>query len=773
MLKTLLSTAAIIAAGATCLAGRQTTTIQAPATPDANMVVNHVNALPDTEATATTQFQAMTMTDIDGHQLSRYGTAKTDESPAFQFGVELNQGWAAVTKCVSTEAEVTIPDEMEYNGKKYPVKLVYTQCFSGLQTLKTVNFGKNVTTIMTQAFLACMNLSTVNLNEGLLEIGANAFGTFMRSIKEITLPSTVKVLGEKAFIGCTLTGEFIINRDLETIGGGAFAGQKITGFYICEEGNNHFISKEGVLYTKDGESLVMFPPAIVTAEMTLPDGLKKIAPYAFSNCTVITKFNMPESLEEIGDFAFRGTNISEFTVTKNVKKIGSGAFQSITKLTKFTVADGNTNFTTDGTLLIDNNTKTLLGATYFTGDLNVPAGIERIAPYLCYSNPGVSSLVCPASVKYIDDYAFYEATGLTKVEFPGAVRIGRCSFLGITKVDSIAFPASLKFLGNSAFANTTKLVSAILPEGLDTLERAAFYGSSDLIRAHVPGTCKFMGDAIFYQCTNLNEVTMGEGASEIPTTMFYGDTKLYFFTFPKSIKYVRNAAFSFSWLQEANLPDGIIEVEDNGFQLCPLHSIDLPNSLERIGSSGFSLTNATYIKCGSGLKYIGPNGFQSASKATSIELNEGLETIGFRALYGERGVKTLTIPSTVTTLGDSCMIMSDITKLINKAATPQTTTAPVTGLTWKTEWNPTPHYIYDTCTLSVPKGSVEAYRSAAWWNLYTNIEGFEAGIDDIDADEARIVEIYSTDGQRRDTLEKGINICRYSNGRVVKILSKE
>lgn len=768
--------AVVVASGSSAMAANKT--IVPPLTPEANMVVATVDAQPFVEAQDLTKFDAVVLVDKFGREVSESGiTVKGEEEnrAAFQIGVQTEEKWAAVIKCVSKDAEVTIPNTTFYEGIEYPVTTVYTQCFYGIQTLKTVNFGENVTTIMPQGFAACLSLSTVNFNEGLITIGDNAFNLMMRSITTLELPSTVQTIGENAFAGTNLTGEFIINRDLRSIGGGAFAQKQITGFYICEEGNDYFMSDDGVLYTKDGESLVMWPGALVETNMVLPDGLKKIASYCFAGAKTITSFEFPESLTEIGEFAFRQTGITELNIGKNITKVGQGVVQSCDKLQTITVAEGNDNFTViNGTMLLDNNAKAIVAATWMTGEVEIPAGVETLTDRLFYGNTKITALKGCPDVKTIGQYAFGSCTGLTSIEFPAVETISAGAFGSVDKVTSITFPQTLKFIGNSAFANTKGFTEAILPEGLETMERAAFYGNPDLNKVYIPGGTK-IADSTFFSCGNLEYAEMGEGQTSIPDNFFYG-CKVYWFKIPSTVTEIGSAAFSGTWLQKLELPDGITKIGDSAFQLCPLvdGGVDIPDSCESIGNTCISITRCKYIKCGKGLKSIGSNGFQSASEAEYITLNEGLETLGMRALYGEKLIKELTIPSTVKNLGDSCMIMTDLTKLVNLAVVPQATTAPVTGMTWKVNPGDVVHYIYDTCELVVPEESVEAYRNAPWWSMYQNITGI-AGVDGVISDDtdAEIVEIYATDGRRRNALQPGVNICRLSNGRTVKIISKE
>lgn len=208
-----------------------------------------------------------------------------------------------------------------------------------------------------------------------------------------------------------------------------------------------------------------------------------------------------------------------------------------------------------------------------------------------------------------------------------------------------------------------------------------------------------------------------------------------------------------------------------GRQLCPLKNINVPNTVVEIYDFGFSLTNATYIKCGKGLKRLGNLAFQGNKRAATIELNEGLQEIGFKALYSEQLISDFVIPASVTTIGDSALIMTPLRKLTNRSSVPQAIATSIIGMPVKLDWNPTPHELYDSCELCVPESALEAYKAAPVWRQFKKITGF-AGVNNIDDENAEIVKIYSIEGYRRDRLMPGINICRYSNGKTRKVFSR-
>ena len=79
--------------------------------------------------------------------------------------------------------------------------------------------------------------------------------------------------------------------------------------------------------------------------------------------------------------------------------------------------------------------------------------------------------------------------------------------------------------------------------------------------------------------------------------------------------------------------------------------------------------------------------------------------------------------------------------------------------------------LYNTVKLHVPKGSLEAYKSAKVWRLFDNIDEFEAtDIDNVvNSSDNAPTAIYDANGMKRQSLAKGLNIIRMANGSVKKV----
>ena len=77
--------------------------------------------------------------------------------------------------------------------------------------------------------------------------------------------------------------------------------------------------------------------------ITIPNSVTKISTYAFINCTSLSSINIPNNVTEIGKEAFEGcTGLTSINIPNNVTKIGSGAFIGCTGLTSINIPDSVT-----------------------------------------------------------------------------------------------------------------------------------------------------------------------------------------------------------------------------------------------------------------------------------------------------------------------------------------------------------------------------------------------------------------------------------------------
>ena len=76
------------------------------------------------------------------------------------------------------------------------------------------------------------------------------------------------------------------------------------------------------------------------------------------------------------------------------------------------------------------------------------------------------------------------------------------------------------------------------------------------------------------------------------------------------------------------------------------------------------------------------------------------------------------------------------------------------------------------CTLYVPQGSFGNYYVTSGWDYFSKIVEFDpTGIDAVTTkSDAKEVSRYSVDGQKLDTPVKGLNIVKYNDGSIKKVV---
>ena len=157
-----------------------------------------------------------------------------------------------------------------------------------------------------------------------------------------------------------------------------------------------------------------------------------IAPRAFAKDDQgsITDIVLPKYLVEIGEDAFRGSDIASVEMPNTVKRLGVHAFADCKNLKNVTLS----------------SSLTLIPMGAFSG---------------CEA---LEELQVPASVKKISDLAF-EASGLKEMELPmGVEMVGAGAFFNCQQLEKLAFPNSLKRLGVCCFLYCNKLKSLTLPD---------------------------------------------------------------------------------------------------------------------------------------------------------------------------------------------------------------------------------------------------------------------------------------------------------------------
>ena len=158
---------------------------------------------------------------------------------------------------------------------------------------------------------------------------------------------------------------------------------------------------------------------------------------------------------------------------------------------------------------------------------------------------------------------------------------------------------------------------------------------------------------------------------------------------------------------------------------------------------------------------LGDYAFYGCSGLTSLTIPSSVTSIGESAFSGCSGLTSLTIPSSVTSIGnyafEGCSGLTSI--YVYPEKTPKLGTDIFSGCDAK------------KCKVYVPTGTYDDYWLSEF-GYFENIEEFDAtDIDNVTtASDAKEVSRYSVNGQRLSAPAKGLNIVKYSDGSVKKVV---
>ena len=284
------------------------------------------------------------------------------------------------------------------------------------------------------------------------------------------------------------------------------------------------------------------------------------------------------------------------------------------------------------------------------------------------------------------------------------------TFALLPNLQTIVLPSRTVKIGKEVFSMNRNLVSVALPSGLIKIDNGAFSACSNLSAIKLPISLKKIGDYAFSGCTNLTSIVLPPDLTEISDGMFSG-----------------------AGLTSIDIPYGVTRIGYHAFSECKVTSVRLPDSV--IETNGFS--------------------FSFCENLTSIVLPSSLTGMGHRDFYG-------------------CTKLATIYAYMNVPPRYYNTRYPDFYYPFEFGSNSIMNGVRDNAVLYIPKGSSSAYSKAIDWREFKNIVEFDpTSIESINtAKDIKETSSYTLDGQRLDHPRRGLNIVKYSDGTVRKILVK-
>ncbi|MCL2167815.1 MAG: leucine-rich repeat protein, partial [Lentimicrobiaceae bacterium] len=267
------------------------------------------------------------------------------------------------------------------------------------ESINEVVIKPGVTSIGNCAFING-NITFVDISNTVTRIGDLAFAYQSEDfLKSISIPNSVIIIGDNAFDGCGLTDTIHIPGSVTSIGHEVFYQNFLLTDIIVDTENLHYCSSNGILYSKNKETLITCPNG-KTGAMNIPNSVITIGESAFNKCQKINAVTIPESVATIGESAFFDCQqLPSIFIPSGVTAIGGNAFAACNLITAIDVDVANTKYCSIEGILYNKNQDTLV---------------------MCPSGKS-GQIILPYSVTTINEYAFFLCSKITAIILPAAL----------------------------------------------------------------------------------------------------------------------------------------------------------------------------------------------------------------------------------------------------------------------------------------------------------------------------------------------------------------
>ncbi|HFI0976663.1 TPA: leucine-rich repeat protein [Streptococcus suis] len=414
--------------------------------------------------------------------------------------------------------------------------------------LTSLTLPSSVNDIARDSF-ANAKISKIDFSTNLESIGDGAFRGNL--FEKLELPKSLKELGYSAFSDNKNLTFLYINSDLENYGYGYY------DYYNSPFRHSDYSSDSNSLYVefKDGVTKIparLFYGAKQVIRVDLPEGLKEVGESAFRGTSIMkdesrgsassspaaevtskaeqnapfdavsmTRLELPDSLETIGNHAFGGINtLTSINIPKNLV-VADQAFAGSRNLTHL-------RNNVEGIRIPDGMLESTGIATFI-----VPEGITEIGKYALRDNKttdkdsafgssssepnkwvGLTNVILPSTLTKIDSRTF-ESTSIKFIDIPNGVsEIGEGAFRFSPELETVKLPKELKKLGGYLFEGNEKMTLLVLPDKVESIDVNAFVNMPNLEKVYIPASVNSIGENLIFNPNTTFYVAAGSYAEK-------------------------------------------------------------------------------------------------------------------------------------------------------------------------------------------------------------------------------------------------------------------
>ena len=525
-----------------------------------------------------------------------------------------------------------IPSVIEMDGTWYRITRIGEGAFSGCRNLGSVTIPDSVTSIGASAFRNCDELWSVTIPDSVTNIDALAFSNCY-NLYSVTIPVSVTSIGWGAFNNCDL----LIERE----NGIYYVG---TWIIDSDESIKTVVFREGTIGIMESA----FRGCQYLTSITIPDSVAHISGSAFDNCNKLTSITVSpdnayytsidgnlysKDASTLVRYASGKLDMA-FSIPNDVTSIGDCAFIRCGNLTSIAIPDGVTSIGNSAFL----DCSSLINIT-------IPNGVTSIGNSAFRDCSSLTNIRIPDSVTSIYNYAFYNCSNLTSITVPnGVIVIGHYAFYNCSSLTNVKISDNVPFIGDYTFYGCSSLTSIAIPDGVTSIGEYAFRGCTGLTSITIPDSVTSIGSNAFYYCTNLTSITIGNGVTTIGDLAF---------------------ATCYKLIEVYNLSNSITITaggKDNGY--VGYYALDVYTSADDASKLWKDANGYLFYEDGDTCYLIGYSG-TATELILPINCNGKNYAIHKYAFYNYRGLRSITIPDGVTSIGNCafqlCTSLTSIT----------------------------------------------------------------------------------------------------------------
>lgn len=219
-------------------------------------------------------------------------------------------------------------------------------------------------------------------------------------VRSLVLPDTLTRLLDEVFYGCEGLEEVTIPRNLTHLGVGFIACPDLKRIHVDPD-NPAFVERDGVLFSKDGTTLMRYPAGREERVYTVPDGVTTLG--SFAGSVWLETVILPASVTSVGGYTFRSCpNLRSIVLPEGVTALGYELFHSCERLESVTIPHSARVIT-----------RLAFGDCKSLKEITIPEGVEQLDTQAFSYCPSLASVTIADSVTKIASNAFEDCPKVT------------------------------------------------------------------------------------------------------------------------------------------------------------------------------------------------------------------------------------------------------------------------------------------------------------------------------------------------------------------------